>query len=159
MYELRMQKYFKSLCKLPFQSLNSTSPEAPLCSSTDIVIAVRKLSNQTSWVRQPQTRFLSMAWIIKLLVSNDQTWISQVLAKIPPKQHEVTLDLSHHHRQKHSLQKKKNVFFLSVWIRHVYHVRFRLCNHVTKDAWNITTEPWDRMRTGVSWCMGKYDKN
>ena len=42
------KKYFESLCKLQFQSLNSTSPVDPLCSSTDIVIAVRKLSNQTS---------------------------------------------------------------------------------------------------------------
>ena len=42
------KRYFKSLFKLQCQSSNSTLPADPLCSLTNIVVAVRKPSNQTS---------------------------------------------------------------------------------------------------------------
>lgn len=47
----------------------------------------------------------------------------------------LKLYFSHYNRQRRSLQTKR-MLFLSRWIRHVYHVRFRFCNHVIKDLRN-----------------------
>lgn len=140
MYELslRMQKKILQVsANCNFQSLNSTSPVDPLCSLTDNVIAVRKLSNQTSWVRQPQHVFLPN-------VDNKTTTVQRPnlnfssFRKNSAEAARPTLDFSHHNRQRHSLQTKRMCSScLSDSAMFITYHAFRFCNHVIKDVWNI----------------------